>query len=127
MSKQTETVEQAVERVKAQKQADQAARNARLAAARDAITAAADENSRARVAALEAGQAGMWAERAATAAAAEQRERALALIAWRAAGGTEDQFDEAWPVMRREQIQRRMMADEAATAAATVNWYRAQF
>lgn len=129
MSKQqqTETTEQMIDRLKAAKLADEAAHAAKLKAARDAITAEAEENSKARTAALEAAQAAHAAKLHAAAAATEQREKALALVAWKSNGGTEDQFNEAWPQMRREKLQRRMMAQDEATAAATEQWYRARF
>lgn len=70
-------------------------------------------------------------ERAAAATARqqadEQRERSLALVAWKAAGGTDEQFADAWPAMRQRQILERLHTHERAARAAQAALYKSIF
>lgn len=113
--------------VKANKAKEVAAHDAKLAAARAAVMAAATETDKAKAAAREAGHAGMWATINASAAADEQREKTLSLFAWQRAGGTAEAFEEAWPEMRRKQIAERVTNGDAMRQQATQQMYRSIF
>ena len=116
-----------VAQVQARKAAAEAAHNAKLAS----IRAALDGDAAAASAATAAAAARAETERAAAATARqqadEQRERSLTLISWKAAGGTDEQFAEAWPAMRQRQILERLHTHERAARAAQAALYKSIF
>ena len=116
-----------VARVKANKAKAEQERQTRLAS----IRAALNGDAAAARAATEAAAARAETERAAAATARqqadEQRERSLALISWKAAGGTDEQFAEAWPAMRQRQIMERLHTHERAARAAQAALYKSIF
>jgi hypothetical protein len=113
--------------VKERKAAAAAEHNAKLAS----IRAALDGDAAAARAATEAAAAKAETERAAAATARqqadEQRERSLALVAWKAAGGTDESFEQQWPELRRRQILERLHTHERAARAAQAALYKSIF
>lgn len=116
-----------VEQVRQRRAAEDAAHAAKLEAARRAVQEDADLRKAAEdeVAAKAAAQ--QAAAEQARQQAEEQRERTLALIAWQRAGGTEAEFAEAWPEMRKRQLAERVASQATRQAVATENFYRQVF
>lgn len=113
-----------VEQVKQRKAAAEAAHNAKLEQIRQAVAADA-QAAKALTDALAAKQkAAAEAVEQARIAAEESREKTLALVAWRNAGGTVAAFEDAWPEMRRRQIDARVTNAEKVRQQATMQMYR---
>lgn len=116
-----------VEQVKLRKAAEDAAHAAKLEAARKGVM----EDAALRQAAADAVQAKAAAQQAAIEQARqvqeERREKTLALVAWQKAGGTEAEFAEAWPEMRKRQLAERVTAQASRQATATEQFYRQIF
>ena len=116
-----------VEQVKQRKAAEEAAHNAKLEAVRSAVMAedAARQSLSDALAAKQ--KAAADAAEQARIATEESREKTLALVAWRNAGGTVAAFEAAWPAMRREQIAARISNAEKVRQQATQQMYRSIF
>ena len=113
-----------VEQVKQRKAAEEAAHNAKLEAVRSAVMAedAARQSLSDALAAKQ--KAAADAAEQARIATEESREKTLALVAWRNAGGTMAAFEDAWPEMRRKQIAERVSNAEKVRQQATLQMYR---
>ena len=116
-----------VSAVKAKKAAAEAEQAAKLESVRRAVMEEAKVRQSVQAAVKAKADAQQEAVEAALQAEDEQRERLLALVAWKAAGGTSAQFDEAWPEMRRKQIAERVASQAAAQTGATAEFYRRNF
>ena len=116
-----------VEQVKQRKAAEEAAHNAKLEAVRSAVMAedAARQSLSDALAAKQ--KAAAEAVEQARIAAEESREKTLALVAWRNAGGTVAAFEDAWPEMRRKQIAERVTNADKTRQQATAAMYRSIF
>ena len=116
-----------VEQVKANKAKAEAEHAAKLEAARQAVMAEAATRQSLTDALAAKQQAAAQAAEAARLAADEQREKTLALVAWRKEGGTAEQFEAAWPSMRQRQIAERVTNADALRQQATAAMYRSIF
>lgn len=113
--------------VKANKAAAEAQAQAKLESARAAVMEEAAVRQSVQAAVKAKADAQQEAIEQALQAQDEQREKLLALVAWKKAGGTSAQFDEAWPEMRAAQLKQRVASQAAAQAGATEQFYRRNF
>lgn len=116
-----------VEQVKQRKAAEQAAHNAKLEQIRQAMAADAQAAKALTDAVAAKERAAAEAAEQARIAVEEQREKTLALVAWRKEGGTAEQFEAVWPEMRRKQIAERVTNADALRKQATAAMYRSIF
>ena len=113
-----------VEQVKANKARAEAEQAAKLEAARQAVMAEAAARQSLSDALAAKQKAAADAAEQARIATEESREKTLALVAWRNAGGTMAAFEDAWPEMRRKQIAERVSNAEKVRQQATLQMYR---